>query len=505
MREKRICLALVVIAAILLTAAVPVMADSAGNVGIMVNNQALSGTSSAVNSNGVVMVPVKEFAASLGGTFNYDKASMSVTICQGENELVFRLDDSIVKLNGKYIQAPGAMKVINYRFMIPAQFTAEKFGAAVYMSAAKNLMMVFQPVNGNLVYQAMSGDSLWIISQLFGTSISGLKQLNGLTTDSIYVGQTLIIKAFTPSNSVFPAIITKNATLRTGPGSSTAALNIIPAWTNVNIVGKSGGWFKITSTYGNGYVYYSVISVKQDISSTSGNSTYFNNIISIDTSKDTITYIKYTVQKNDYLWAVSLKFGIPDYELAAANNISNTANLVPGQVLTIPVHTIPVKNLVAPGYGELLDWFKEAQYVFPIGKVGKFIDLETGNSFMAKRTMGATHSDTEALTYQDAQMMKQIFGGSWTWNTRPFILEVDGRRIAISVSGMPHAGVDGVPFLQNVDNRSDGWGYGPNLDSISGNGMDGHFDVYFTNCLRHKDYRIDSSHQYNVLVAGGLQ
>jgi hypothetical protein len=36
-------------------------------------------------------------------------------------------------------------------------------------------------------------------------------------------------------------------------------------------------------------------------------------------------------------------------------------------------------------------------------------------------------------------------------------------------------------------------------------GMSGHFDVYFLNCLRHKDNLMDASHQYRVLLAGGLE
>jgi hypothetical protein len=123
---------------------------------------------------------------------------------------------------------------------------------------------------------------------------------------------------------------------------------------------------------------------------------------------------------------------------------------------------------------------------------------------MVKRTIGASHADVEALTASDTQKMKDIFGG-WSWNRRSFLLEVDERVFAVSVSGMPHAGVDSMPFLQNVSNRSDNWGYGPNYDSIKGNGMDGHFDVYFLNCLRHTDNRIDSAHQASVLISGGLR
>jgi hypothetical protein len=119
--------------------------------------------------------------------------------------------------------------------------------------------------------------------------------------------------------------------------------------------------------------------------------------------------------------------------------------------------------------------------------------------------MGSSHSDTETLTVADTQIMKQIFGGSWSWVRRPFILEVDGRKFAVSISGMPHAGVDGQTFLANVSNRSGDYGYGPNYDRISGNQMDGHFDLYFLNCLGHSSNKIDSEHQKMVMIAGGLK
>ena len=199
------------------------------------------------------------------------------------------------------------------------------------------------------------------------------------------------------------------------------------------------------------------------------------------------------------------KDGDTDYELAAANNISRQAILYIGDVLKAPVHNIPVKDKVSEKSGEILDWFSEAQYAFPIGSVGRVTDVETGKGFMIKRTMGANHADCETLTPADSKIMKEIFNGYWNWNRRPFILEFNGRQFAVSISGMPHSGVDGVPYMQYVANRSDNYGYGPNYDTIAGNGIDGHFDVYFLNGLRHKDNQIDASHQQNLLLAGGLR
>ena len=47
------------------------------------------------------------------------------------------------------------------------------------------------PKNNTHTYTVQSGDSLWAIAQKFNTSVDHLKQLNGLTSNLIYVGQTL--------------------------------------------------------------------------------------------------------------------------------------------------------------------------------------------------------------------------------------------------------------------------------------------------------------------------
>ena len=47
------------------------------------------------------------------------------------------------------------------------------------------------PKNNTHTYTVQSGDSLWAIARKFNTSVDHLKQLNGLTSNLIYVGQTL--------------------------------------------------------------------------------------------------------------------------------------------------------------------------------------------------------------------------------------------------------------------------------------------------------------------------
>lgn len=484
---------------------VPARAETTGGARIMVNNGYLKLNVPTANYNGTLLAPAKELVESLGGGFTYDNKTKIGTARVGENELAFRLDDGVARFDGKYVQSPAPMKIINYRFMIPVEFTAVKLGAESRMSAYRNTLMLFQSTNGKLVYSVMSGDTLWLISQLFGTTITSLRQLNGITGDMIYPGQKLVMRDFAAPAVSIPAYTTGGATLRSGAGFGYSIPGYLAKGVDISITGKSGDWYKVITPKGNGYLYYTVVGMKQDYAFGSNPGGFFDTGIPVDTSMDTVSYLDYTVVRGDYIWALSQKYGIPDYELASANNISASATLYPGDVIKIPVHNIAVKKALGPQYGEILDWFKEAQYVFPVGKSGKLTDIATGKNFTVKRTMGANHSDTETTTLQDTQMMKEIFGGSWNWSRRPFILEADGRRFAVSVAGMPHAGVDGVPYLQTVDNRSGNYGSGPNYDSISGNGMDGHFDMYFLNSLRHVDNKVDPDHQYGVLTAGGLQ
>jgi hypothetical protein len=100
--------------------------------------------------------------------------------------------------------------------------------------------------------------------------------------------------------------------------------------------------------------------------------------------------------------------------------------------------------------------------------------------------------------------MKEIFGGSFSWTDRPVLIKVNGRKIAASMSGMPHAGNDAAAAAAWTSWRSGDYGAGTNFDWIKNNGMDGHFDIHFLNSTRHVDGQVDPTHQANVKIAAGL-
>ena len=156
------------------------------------------------------------------------------------------------------------------------------------------------------------------------------------------------------------------------------------------------------------------------------------------------------------------------------------------------------------GYGELLDWWTSASKIFSIGSTAKVIDIDTGKSFYVIRTYGHNHADVEAKSKEDTEIIKDIWGG-FNWDRRAVIVEIDGRRIAASMTAMPHAGVDSEPTGKIVSGRSGGFGTGENLDKIKGNGMNGHMDIHFLNSTRHKDGASDRDHQEMVKKAAGLR
>lgn len=315
-------------------------------------------------------------------------------------------------------------------------------------------------------YKVAAGDSLWIISKKFNVSVDSIKALNGLTGDVIFTGTVLKIPSAAPS---------------TAPAT---------AYTTYNVVSGDSLWL-ISQKYG-----VSIDSIKT-LNKLTTDVIYTGQQLKISSStaapapsptpapapastQPYVTYTSHKVASGENAWTISLAYGIPMTELLKVNNLTNSSVLNIGQVLKIPVHVVPVMKTAGAQYGEYMDWWTGAQYVFPINAVAKVTDFKTGRSFTVKRTIGANHSDTEPLTAADAAVIKDIWGGSYSWTPRAVIVSVNGHRIAASMTSMPHS-----------------------IEYITDNNFTGHFDIHFLNSTRHNDGLIDPSHQAQIKIAAG--
>ena len=77
------------------------------------------------------------------------------------------------------------------------------------------------------------------------------------------------------------------------------------------------------------------------------------------------------------------------------------------------------------------------------------------------------------------QQMFKIYSYAWSWNRRSVIVILsDGTSLAASINGMPHGD-----------------------SNISGNNMDGHTCIHFTNSRTHGSNNLDAAHQQAIIDA----
>lgn len=327
-------------------------------------------------------------------------------------------------------------------------------------------------------YKVQKGDTYWIISQKLNVPITSLMAANNATQSTVlYIGQTISVPQYT---------------IHTVVSGETYWKVSVKYGVDINAL------LSLNGANANSYLYIGQ-QIKIPIKGTTPTPA------PTDTTKPYITYTYYTVQKGDILWNLANKFGIPLAELLKANSLTTSSTVNIGQVLKVPVHNVPIKSTPGPKYGEALDWWTEAQYVIPVGANFEVVDFNTGKSFFARRTTGANHADCETLTAEDTKKMKEIWGGSFSWSKKPVLIKYNGRKIAASMAGMPHAGNDSAAAGVYTSWRSDNWGAGENYDWIKGNGMDGHFDIHFLNSTKHVDGEVDTGHQANIKISAGLK
>ena len=186
--------------------------------------------------------------------------------------------------------------------------------------------------NTSGTYTVKSGDSLWKIANQFGLTVAELKNLNGLNSDNLSVGQVLKV-----SNSNGSSNNNSNNTYTVKAGDS--------LW---NIANKYGVTVNELKSLNN--LTSDSLSIGQVLKIPSSSSNNFSNT--------------YTVKAGDSLWNIANKYGITVDELKNLNNLtSNTLSI--GQVLKVPSggNTYTVKAgdslwSIANRYGIAVDTLK---------------------------------------------------------------------------------------------------------------------------------------------------
>jgi len=261
------------------------------------------------------------------------------------------------------------------------------------------------------------------------------------------------------------------------------------------------------------YIQYSPVSRKESQFLKAGKLLVFLLVVTIFTSSAVFADVLKHGSEGEEVRKLQLELTNKGYFTAEATGYFGS--LTEAAVIKFQIeNNLADDGIVGPGTGkalfgpewtgpseiELLDWWTGVSKVFKIGMAAKVTDVKTGKTFSIVRTYGGNHADCEARTAEDSKKIKAIWGG-WSWERRPIIVEVDGRRIAASMAAMPHAGVDKSPANKFISSRSGGYGRGANLDKIKNNGMSGVVDVHFLNSRTHGTNKVDAKHQKAVKEA----
>jgi len=427
--------------------------------------------------NNQTFIPIRAVAESLGAQVDWDAASRTVTIRKGESTIRFAVGSSTAVVDGRTVETPASL-LKGGTTLVPLRFIGETLGLQVEWDDASRTVRLAAPKEEVAVsaaspfYTVAKGDTLWGIAQRFRTSVDALKQANSLTGDIVREGQTLVVpKAFhqvAAGQSLWGIAKQYGVTVDALRAANRLTGDVVHVGQTLVVPASLA----------------EPAAASPAPASAAPQAPASNNPASLapaPAAAPSVTYKPHIVRSGDNMWNLSLQYGVPYLELLKANQMTESSRLTVGQTLRVPVHHIPVKPVVSAGHGELLDWWTEARYVFSTGKTATITDFVTGRTFQVKHTMGGNHADSEPLTARDAQIMKEIWGGSYSWTPRAIIVEVDGRKIAAAMHSMPHG-----------------------AQAIAGNNYEGHFCIHFLNSQRHSDGQVQDTMQRQIRIAAGV-
>ena len=230
----------------------------------------------------------------------------------------------------------------------------EDLAEAVVKSIVDYAGITYYPVTTEGYYIVKKGDSLWSIASKNNTTVSELKSLNNLSSNALSIGQLLKLPTNEQNNNIDNQntyIVKKGDSLWSIANKYNTTVDNIKRLNNLNSNTLSIGQILIIptpNTQTNNQLTYVVkkgdslwlIANKYDTTvdkiksanNLSSNNLSIGQILIIPSSS---SYITYTVKKGDSLWFIANKYNTTVDNIKRLNNLSSS-NLSIGQILLIP-------------------------------------------------------------------------------------------------------------------------------------------------------------------------
>lgn len=196
----------------------------------------------------------------------------------------------------------------------------ENYAEAVVKAVAEYKGIPYGESSVSDTYTVQKGDTLWGIAKKFNTNVNEIKRLNNLSSNILYVGQSLKVPEYYKAED-----------------------------TNISYIVKKGdSLWSIANQYGT-----TVNDLKKNNNLTS-DSLSIGQVIEIPSSTSIVTPSEddiinennmYLVQNGDTLWSISRKFGVSVDDIKRLNNLTSDILSI-GMNLLIPTGTTANNNII---------------------------------------------------------------------------------------------------------------------------------------------------------------
>ena len=222
----------------------------------------------------------------------------------------------------------------------------QNYAEAVVRALTQYLNLTYVPVEGSNYYTVKSGDSLWSIAKKNNVSVSELKEANGLSSNSLSIGQVLKIpqKQEIPKDDTDLYIVKKGDSLYKIAQNNNTTVNELIKLNSLTSTDLSiGQVLKLPTKVFNTYVVKSgdsLYKIAQNNNTTVNELKQLNNLTNNLLSIGQVLKLPssevntYTVKSGDSLYKIAQNNNTTVNELIKLNNLTNT-NLSIGQVLKV--------------------------------------------------------------------------------------------------------------------------------------------------------------------------
>lgn len=239
--------------------------------------------------------------------------------------------NSIKKLNPSI---KGDVILVGQKLKLPGKIDVgvqetPKVWAATKTTSASGKKAFASYTGATKAYVVKNGDTLGAIAYGNGITIRQLKELNGLTSDSLKVGQKLKI----PAEKVVKAAVKPAEKVAAKPVEKAAAKSVVKA-AAAPAPAKTVDAVKTADTAPAASVVESA--AKADTAAVQANDASVDAAsaaVEKSAAPATTTYI---VQEGDDMTGVSIRWGVSAADIRELNNLGENDQLVPGQAIKLP-------------------------------------------------------------------------------------------------------------------------------------------------------------------------